>query len=181
MIRLGQIIGLSVLSIQIGAVEPTIAPHTTVVPRQQQLQFYPCMTCHHHFPQKAQPNPLATPHLHQLNHGHFGCLTCHDPEDYNLLQTPANKGVNFDNAHQICEHCHAVQTQDWYHGGHGKRANGWQQPRVIFSCAHCHNPHAPAIKPRPPQAPPPVRAGLKRPQSISKPVNKQWKNLESTP
>lgn len=135
-----------------------------MVPRKDQLFFYPCDQCH----AAMEPNPeireLDALHDSELDHGRgrIWCLSCHAYEDRNYLRTLLDEPVDFDDAHLVCGGCHSNRHRDWIFGVHGKRVSSWQGPRTIYSCTHCHNPHAPAIEPRAPQAAPPVRAGLAR-------------------
>ncbi len=140
------------------------APPFKVVPRIDQLMFYPCMTCH--AKKKPDPRPrklVLTPHPAALKHGkgRFWCLTCHQLDDRNQLHTLAGEPVSFDDAYLVCGQCHANRQMDWYFGGHGKRLANWRGERVIYDCTFCHDPHDPTLKPRAPGPPPPVRIGLR--------------------
>jgi hypothetical protein len=77
------------------------------------------------------------------------------------LQTLRGDKVDFDDAYLVCGQCHFNRQKDWYFGAHGKRVADWRGPRTLYNCTHCHDPHTPAIAPRAPARPPPVRAGLK--------------------
>ena len=140
------------------------APEVSVVPRKDQLSFYPCAACH----SVMKPNPeireLNVPHNAKIAHGQgrIWCLSCHHLDERNYLRTLLNEPVDFDDAHLVCSGCHANRHRDWAFGVHGKRVAHWQGERTIYSCVHCHNPHDPAIKPRAPKPPPPVRVGLER-------------------
>ena len=57
---------------------------------------------------------------------------------------------------------------------HGKRADSWQGERTVYGCTHCHDPHNPALAPRAPQPPPPVRIGLDRPEPHREPRQPAW-------
>jgi hypothetical protein len=138
------------------------APEISVVSRVDQLSFYPCSMCHSAMPANPERRVLMAPHQIALDHGdgRIWCLNCHSPESRDELATLAGERVNFDQADQVCAQCHADVHQDWAFGVHGKRVGSWQGPREIYSCAHCHDPHSPALRPRAPEPPPPVRAGL---------------------
>ncbi len=142
------------------------APPFTVVPQKDGLVFFPCSGCH----AAMQPNPvprlLAAPHPAALNHGagRLWCLDCHQTKDRDQLHTIAGKPVDFNDAYLVCGQCHFRQQKEWYFGAHGKRVANWKGQREIYNCTHCHDPHAPALKPRAPSPPPPVRAGLERPR-----------------
>jgi hypothetical protein len=45
---------------------------------------------------------------------------------------------------------------DWKAGDHGRRTGSWSGRKEYLLCAHCHDPHSPAIKPVAPM-PPPIR------------------------
>jgi hypothetical protein len=140
------------------------APSLKVVPRKDELFFYPCSQCH----ASMEPNPeirqLNVMHDAEIEHGdgRLWCLNCHDLEERDNLRTLLGEPVDFDDAHLVCGGCHANRHRDWAFGVHGKRLANWQGDREVYNCTHCHNPHQPAIAPRAPQAPPPVRAGLER-------------------
>lgn len=141
------------------------APPFKVVPRIDQLVFYPCMNCHAAKKPDARPRKLVlTPHPAALLHGkgRFWCLACHQLKDRNQLHTLEGTPVGFDESYLVCGQCHANRQKDWYFGAHGKRLKNWQGERVIYNCTFCHDPHDPTIKPRAPSAPPPVRVGLRR-------------------
>ncbi len=140
------------------------APDFEVVPRKDELFFYPCDQCH----ATMEPNPeiraLDTFHDAEIDHGRgrIWCLSCHDIEQRNYLRTLLDEPVDFDASHLVCGGCHANRHKDWIFGVHGKRVGHWQGSRTQYNCTHCHNPHSPAIEPRAPKPPPPVRAGLSR-------------------
>lgn len=138
------------------------APEVSVVGRTDHLTFFPCSMCHSAMPANPERRELMAPHQITLDHGdgRIWCLNCHAPESRDQLATLADQRVSFDQADQVCAQCHSAVHQDWAFGVHGKRVGGWQGPREIYSCAHCHDPHSPGLRPRAPEPPPPVRAGL---------------------
>jgi hypothetical protein len=139
------------------------APAFTVVPRVEHLTFFPCSTCHAVLPPDPEPRKLAgAPHPAALDHGkgRFWCLECHQLKDRDHLHTLAGRSVDFNDAYLVCGQCHFDRQKDWYFGAHGKRADNWLGPRVIYNCTACHDPHSPAVKPRAPNRAPPVRVGL---------------------
>ena len=156
------------------------APEVTVVPRKDELFFYPCTVCH----AAMEPNPeireLAAPHPLEFDHGRgrIWCLSCHDLENRNQLKTLLGEPVDFDEAHLVCGGCHANRHKDWYFGAHGKRVGNWQDGRELYNCTHCHDAHSPAIKPRAPKAAPPVRAGLKQERGIEHEKSHVWETQE---
>jgi len=138
------------------------APDLTVVSRLDKLTWHPCSNCHSAMPTNPERRELMAPHQAALDHGdgRIWCLDCHAPESRDQLATLAGERVSFDQADRVCAQCHADVHQDWTFGVHGKRVGRWQGPREIYSCAHCHDPHDPGLRPRAPEPPPPVRAGL---------------------
>ena len=132
-----------------------------VIPRERNPQLFPCSKCHQFLPANPEPRPLAA-HSITLNHGggQFWCLECHDAEQHDRLAAHGSDTYSFDEAAEVCGVCHSKRYQDWRGGAHGKAAGSWQGVREIYSCVECHNPHDPAIKPRPPSPPPQVRRGL---------------------
>jgi len=156
------------------------AQELTVVPRKDDLFFYPCTQCH----AAMEPNPeireLNAPHDSEIQHGRgrIWCLSCHDLDNRNTLKTLLGEPVDFDEAHLVCGGCHANRHKDWYFGAHGKRVANWQNDRTLYNCTHCHNPHSPAIKPRAPKAAPPVRAGLKLEHATEHESSHVWDSQE---
>jgi len=138
------------------------APTVTVVSRKDQLFFYPCSQCHAAMEPNPEVRPLNVMHDAEIDHGRgrLWCLNCHDLDNRDYLRTLLGEPVDFDDAHLVCGGCHANRQRDWTFGAHGKRVADWQGERTVYACTHCHNPHQPAIPPRAPQPPPPVRAGL---------------------
>jgi len=138
------------------------APQASVVPRKENLFFYPCDQCHATMEPNPDIRPLNAMHDSALEHGRgrIWCTSCHDLENRNFLRTFLNELVDIDEAYVVCGGCHANRHKDWIFGAHGKRVANWQGDRTLYNCTHCHNPHSPAIKPRAPKAAPPVRAGL---------------------
>jgi hypothetical protein len=138
------------------------APAFTVVPRQEQVANFPCENCHGLMPPNPEPRLLYSPHTATLEHGsgRIWCLDCHDAENRDVLRTLAGDTPSFDEAYLLCGQCHYQPQKDWYYGAHGKRVGNWQGDRELYNCTHCHNPHAPAVRPRAPEPPPPIRRGL---------------------
>lgn len=137
-------------------------PAYSVVPRDDALSFYPCEDCHGMLPVNPERRTLYSPHPGTLDHGagRIWCLDCHAEENRNVLQTFAGEEVEFNESYLVCGQCHYQPQKDWFFGAHGKRVNTWQGERELYNCAHCHNPHAPAVRPRRPEGPPPIRRGL---------------------
>jgi len=153
------------------------APRFTVQSRNNTSKFQDCSRCHEEGDTDPEIRRLRTRHTREIDHGgnRFWCLTCHDGEKMDFLRTSRNEKVEFDRSYLICGSCHADRQRDWFFGGHGKRVSGWQGERIILACTECHDPHAPATKPRKPQPVPPVRVGLER-QEIHRPATSHvWK------
>jgi len=156
------------------------AQESSVVPRKENLFFYPCAQCHNFLEPSAEIRELNAPHDSSLEHGlgRIWCLSCHDLDDRNNLQTLLGEAVDFDEAHLVCGGCHANRHKDWYFGAHGKRVANWQGERKLYNCTHCHDAHSPAIKARAPKPPPPVRAGLKLERGIEHEKSSIWDSQE---
>ena len=54
--------------------------------------------------------------------------------------------ISANHAPKLCIQCHYRQEKDWEAGTHGKRVNGWQYERAVYSCVACHNPHNTSFK-----------------------------------
>lgn len=147
----------------IGAV--TATPESagfSVVPRLPELTWYPCQQCHEVIPANTERRLLYVPHHREVFHGaeQFWCHDCHTPEAEERLHTLDGKPADFNSSYQLCAQCHYQPRRDWFYGAHGKRVENWQGERSVYSCTHCHDPHNPAVRPRPAQPPPPLRRGL---------------------
>lgn len=142
------------------------APPLSVVPRQDEIRFFPCEQCHKFLETDPQVRELTSPHTNELEHGEgrLWCLNCHENDDRDYLITLLGERVDYNDSHLVCGGCHANRHRDWYFGAHGKRADNWQGERRVYNCAHCHDPHEPALEPRVPEPAPPVRKGLARPE-----------------
>lgn len=138
------------------------APEVDVVPRKDELFFYPCDQCHADIEANPEIRPLDAPHDGEIEHGRgrIWCMSCHALENRNDLHTLLEEPVDFDDAHVVCAGCHSSQHKDWAFGAHGKRVDTWQGQRTQYNCTHCHDAHSPAIKARAPEPAPPARAGL---------------------
>jgi Zn finger protein HypA/HybF involved in hydrogenase expression len=158
------------------------APAFEIVPRKQDLFFYPCSQCH----EAMEPNPeirtLQSPHDGEINHGRgrIWCMSCHSLDNRDYLATLLGEPVDFDDAYLVCGGCHANRQKDWVFGAHGKRVGNWEGERVLNGCPACHNPHEPAIAPREPKPPPPVRAGLHRAPGVDHGPMRPWERHEET-
>jgi nitrate/TMAO reductase-like tetraheme cytochrome c subunit len=129
--------------------------------RTSAITSYPCSSCHVQPLEELRAQSAAAGQLAhwQIELKHAGpevmtCTTCHNPDNLDELRTLAGAPIHFDASYQTCAQCHAPQYRDWLGGAHGKRIGGWAEPRVIYSCTDCHNPHDPAWDIRWPAAPP---------------------------
>lgn len=120
--------------------------------RTRPLGQYPCSSCHlgrkivmakkrvgdaH---QNVQPeHPKQTGAL---------CSTCHAEDDVERLVLQNGERATLDESYRLCAQCHISQVDNWAHGMHGKRLDGWQGRRVVMACPDCHDPHKPALTPR---------------------------------
>lgn len=147
---------------------PDALPYT-IVPRKAELPLHPCVMCHGFRKTdptirvfKVAPPPDGAPHAGVLRHGkgRMWCLDCHYANDREWLRTLDNKKLDFNDGPLQCGQCHSARYRDWVFGGHGKRVADATGVRQLYSCTHCHDPHAPVLPPRTPAKPPPVRAGL---------------------
>ena len=125
-------------------------PRFFTLARTPAIEKYPCATCHTKPIERMGAGPGSSRRAHwdvTLEHAPpavMSCGTCHAPDAPDRLRTLADRPVAFDHSYQVCGQCHSRQASDWASGAHGKRVGGWAPPRVVFSCAHCHNPHHPA-------------------------------------
>jgi len=157
------------------------APAFSVVPRKDELEFYPCKQCHEFMQPDATVRELRSPHEITLEHGadRFWCLACHHLENRNALRSAMGEAVDFEDAYLVCGGCHANRQKDWYYGAHGKRVANWRGQRQIYNCTHCHNAHKPGIEPRAPKPSPGVRAGLERADRDPHKKEKLWERHPS--
>jgi hypothetical protein len=124
-------------------------PRFFVLARTPVIEKYTCTSCHT-VPLERMRGPAGSPKrahwtvtLQHAPAAVMSCGTCHAPNAPAALRTLRGAPVAFDHSYQVCAQCHARQADDWASGAHGKRAGGWAPPRVVLSCAQCHNPHDP--------------------------------------
>ena len=160
---------------------PPGAPPHTVVPRQQHLALFPCSQCHKVLPLNTTPRQLvAAPHPAALQHGQgrMWCLDCHQGTDRDVLHGIGGQRIGFNESSQLCAQCHSARHRDWVFGAHGKRVADWRGDRQLYACTHCHDPHNPALAPRAPSRPPPVRAGLVPMEQVLHDLPQLWKLMQ---
>jgi len=113
-----------------------------------EIEKYPCSSCHE-IPSGETIESETEPHWNvELKHASadvMTCETCHMTENLDTLHTLTDTPVSFDHSYQVCGQCHDPQYKDWIGGAHGKRLEGWADPRVVKNCVGCHNPHEPAL------------------------------------
>lgn len=129
-------------------------PEFHVARRTAAMEKFPCEKCHTKPLAQLQREQKGKKAAHwevKLEHAPaqvMDCATCHLTEDLNSLATLKRTKVDLDHAYQVCAQCHQQQAKDWAGGAHGKRLAGWAPPRVVMSCAGCHNPHKPKLEQR---------------------------------
>lgn len=156
------------------------AREAAVVPRKDDLFFYPCDQCHASMEANPEIRQLNAVHTVELEHGRgrIWCTSCHNLENRDYLSTLLDEPVDFDEAYLVCGGCHANRHKDWLFGAHGKRLANWQGDRTLYNCTHCHDAHNPTIKARAPKPAPPVRAGLKLERAIEHEQRSVWDTQE---
>lgn len=156
------------------------APEISVVPRKDELFFYPCDQCHAEMDANPEIRPLETVHHAEIQHGggRIWCLSCHDLDDRNYLITLLNERVDFDEAYVVCGGCHSSRHKDWAFGAHGKRVAEWQGVRTQYNCTHCHDAHNPVVEARAPKPAPPARAGLELKRATRHQAAPVWQSRE---
>lgn len=131
------------------------SPEFFVAARTSRIERFPCGRCH-----KDSLAVLVNRRANEGKKAHWSipldhasqqtmtCKTCHGEGRMEELLTLNGASVNMNHSYQICGQCHSKQLQDWAGGAHGKRLGGWAPPRVVLSCAGCHNPHRPKLESR---------------------------------
>lgn len=113
-----------------------------------------CTTCHVNRPRDPTHGIAQLPdEFHQglvFTHGNgtLGCISCHNPDDYDTLRAANGDAITYPNVINLCAQCHSDQHNDYLHGAHGGMNGYWdlsQGPRSRLSCIDCHDPHAPAF------------------------------------
>jgi hypothetical protein len=120
--------------------------------RSADLSQYPCTSCH-----QGRRLVMADQRVRDA-HGNIQprhpeqaarlCSNCHTPDDVARLAVRGSAPATLDQSYRLCAQCHFSQAESWAGGAHGKRLDGWQGRRVVMACTDCHDPHAPAVKPR---------------------------------
>lgn len=125
--------------------------HRFMIPeRKHSLLSYPCSSCHSQPLQQMKGGEMGKRahwniRLQHASKKTMNCVTCHNPEDMNALQSLTGQNIDMNHSYQLCSQCHSSQFTDWKGGAHGKQLGGWAPPRTSMTCVQCHNPHAPAL------------------------------------
>jgi hypothetical protein len=111
---------------------------------------FPCSECH--LPDdEINREPHAVPDheavVFEHNEENRWCLDCHDAKSRDMLHLADGRLIPFEESFKLCGQCHGPELRDWKVGIHGKRTGSWSGAKEYLLCAHCHNPHSPAIKP----------------------------------
>ncbi len=119
--------------------------------RSPALRKSDCETCHKD-DVKTNSNTTGTHNdinlMHAAKQG-MNCLTCHAMNNVELLKNVnSTQIIEIDHAYLSCQGCHFSQARDWAGGAHGKRVRIWAEPRIVYNCTECHNPHNPTFKKR---------------------------------
>lgn len=138
----------------IKTIKITEGEHTFLIPeRKSQIQSFECIECHTKPIDELKSNDAKKKAHWDISLAHadgevMNCITCHNGEDMNNLNTLTGVNVDFNSSYKLCSQCHSSQFEDWKGGAHGKRIGGWAPPRASFTCVNCHNPHDPSFKSR---------------------------------
>jgi hypothetical protein len=112
--------------------------------------YYPCMVCHADRKTNNQRRQLKDEHtdlVFKHDEKNRWCLDCHAPLDRDKLRMASGELIDFSQSYRLCGQCHGPTYRDWKVGVHGKRTGMWNGEKNYLLCVHCHDPHAPAIKP----------------------------------
>jgi len=134
-------------------IEITEGKHTFLIPdRKGKIKSYACTECHSKPLDKMQSKDLKKAHwnikLVHANENTMNCVTCHNPNNMDQLNSLTGKDIDYNNSYNLCNQCHSKQFEDWKGGAHGKRLGGWAPPRAAMTCVNCHNPHKPQFESR---------------------------------
>lgn len=134
---------------------PAGVPEFYVRARQPQLTKAPCLSCHTvpltSMRGRASGGQARAHWAVELAHAGpavMTCATCHAPANLDELRSLTGQPVTIDQAYLVCAQCHSRPAADWIGGAHGKRATGWSETRVVYSCTECHDPHRPKLETR---------------------------------
>jgi len=132
-------------------------PEFYIYERKEIIKNYKCSSCHKEDldVMKAATSTFAHSDIKFFHTSLevMTCVTCHTPDNMDVLHSTANKSIDFNRSYKLCGQCHQVQFKDWKGGAHGKRLGGWVAPRVSKTCVECHSPHDPSFKSKIPAYP----------------------------
>ncbi len=137
----------------IKTIEITEGNHSFLIPeRKSQIQSFECSSCHttdlEHMKSENGKRAHWDISINHANADVMSCLTCHNSNDMNTLNSITRQSVDLNLSYKVCMQCHTTQFEDWKGGAHGKKLGGWSTPRVSNSCVNCHNPHSPSHEKR---------------------------------
>ncbi|MCD2257730.1 cytochrome c family protein [Psychroserpens luteolus] len=135
----------------INTIEVTENDITFLIPeRKGEIKSYSCTECHSKPLTQMQNEDLKKAHWDiKLSHADkmtMNCVTCHNGNDMDFLQSLTGDQIDFNASHLLCSQCHQKQFNDWTGGAHGKRIESWAPPRASMTCVNCHNPHTPGFE-----------------------------------
>lgn len=121
---------------------------TFLIPeRKSEIKSYACTECHTKPLNKMQSEDIKKAHWNiKIKHADdntMNCVTCHNGNDINNLNSITGNNIDFDKSYQLCHQCHQKQFKDWTGGAHGKQISSWAPPRASRTCVNCHDPHDP--------------------------------------
>lgn len=99
-------------------------------------------------------------------HGELSCLSCHNPDNYDMLRLADGRALDFTESMTLCSQCHGPQRRDYDRGLHGGMTGHWdlrRGGRTRSTCINCHDPHAPDFPLVMPVLPPRDRISVPHP------------------
>lgn len=122
--------------------------------RKSKIKAYKCSECHTKSIPELKAKNLTGKKAHEhikLLHAstdELTCASCHPNQKLDHLKSNLNAAIDYNQSHKVCAQCHSSQYKDWLGGAHGKRIQGWVNPRISNTCVDCHNPHNPKFETR---------------------------------
>ena len=120
-----------------------------VISREKAIEFYPCSRCHAFLEKKdvqelKKHRDITFRHMENVTN----CFLCHDRKNPDRLVMLDGKIKRYDQVTELCAQCHGLRFKKWKKNMHGHQTGGWKEGKnKRYACTHCHNPHAPKIKP----------------------------------
>ncbi len=132
----------------LNTIEVTENGITFLIPeRKSEIKSYACTECHTKPLNKMQSKDIKKAHWNiKIKHADdntMNCVTCHNGNDINNLNSITGNNIDFDKSYQLCSQCHQKQFKDWTGGAHGKQISSWAPPRASRTCVNCHDSHDP--------------------------------------